>query len=176
MLERVSAGDLAPVGGPTPPSPGRSRNMAAIRRRDTKPELALRRALHARGLRFRVDHRLDLPTGRVRPDIVFTRWRVVVFVDGCYWHACPDHGRRPSVNGDYWGPKLERTSARDAANTAALRVAGWLVVRVWEHEDAAAAARRVTDSLVARQRGRVLRTKHARTASHAAEITVASSP
>src|SRR5690554_6022764 len=83
---------------PRASSPARSRNLAANRRTDTKPEVALRAALHARGRRFRKDLRLDLPGGRVRPDIVFTRYRVAVFVDGCFWHCCPEHGRMPTVN------------------------------------------------------------------------------
>ena len=84
--------------------------MRAIRRVDTKPELALRSALHRRGYRFRKDYRLDLDAGaRVRPDIAFTARRVAVFVDGCFWHACPEHGRDPAVNEWYWAPKLRRT-------------------------------------------------------------------
>lgn len=130
------AGRTEPVPqGEEATSPGRSRNMAAIRRRDTKPEKALRSALHALGYRFRVDHRLDLPAARVRPDLVFTRRRVAVFVDGCYWHGCPEHGRRPSIrNAEYWGPKLEGNVARDRRADHALIEAGWTVIRVWEHE------------------------------------------
>ncbi len=108
--------------------------MRAIRRANTKPELALRRALHRRGYRFRKDLRLDLAGGtRVRPDIAFTARRVAVFVDGCFWHACPEHGGKPSVNQAYWGPKLQRNVERDRAADAALAAAGWRVVRVWEH-------------------------------------------
>jgi len=94
--------------------------MAAIRRRDTKPELALRRALHGRGYRYRKDLRLDLDSGaRVRPDIVFTARRVAVFVDGCFWHCCPEHGTRPANNTWYWEPKLARNVERDRAADAA---------------------------------------------------------
>ncbi len=119
---------------PHPSSQGRSANMRAIRRANTKPELALRRALHRRGYRFRKDLRLDLAGGtRVRPDIAFTARRVAVFVDGCFWHACPEHGGKPSVNQAYWGPKLQRNVERDRAADAALAAAGWRVVRVWEH-------------------------------------------
>jgi DNA mismatch endonuclease, patch repair protein len=125
---------------PAASSPGRRRNMQAIRRSGTKPEVALRSALHRAGLRFRKDHRLDLPSGRVRPDIVFTRARVAIFVDGCFWHACPDHGREPTQNTTYWGPKLQRTVERDRRNTASLREAGWTVIRVWEHEGVDVAA------------------------------------
>ena len=119
---------------PTASSPGRSANMRAIRRTDTKPELALRQALHRMGYRFRKDYRLDLDGGaRVRPDIAFTARKVAIFVDGCFWHACPEHGSRPSVNQGYWTPKLARNVARDRAADAALELAGWQVIRLWEH-------------------------------------------
>ena len=107
--------------------------MRANRRSDTKPELALRRALHRRGYRFRKDYRLDLEGARVRPDIAFTARRVAVFVDGCFWHACPDHGSKPAANVWYWEPKLRRNVERDRAADAALAAAGWDVVRIWEH-------------------------------------------
>ncbi|RKN40372.1 very short patch repair endonuclease [Streptomyces hoynatensis] len=126
-----------------PPTPGRSRNMAAIKRRDTKPERAIRSLLHAAGKRYRVDVRLDLEGARPRPDILFTRAKVAVFVDGCFWHCCPEHGRQPGVNAGYWGPKLERNVARDRAADEALRAAGWTVVRVWEHEPRDEAAARI---------------------------------
>jgi DNA mismatch endonuclease, patch repair protein len=113
--------------------PGRAANMRGNRRSDTKPELALRAALHARGYRYRKDFRLDLPQRRVRPDIAFTRRKVAVFVDGCFWHACPDHGGRPKNNDWYWSPKLAKNVERDRAADAALAQAGWTVVRLWEH-------------------------------------------
>ena len=119
---------------PHPSSPGRSANMRANRRTDTKPEMALRRALHKLGYRYRKDYRLVLDSGRpVRPDIAFTARRVAVFVDGCFWHACPQHGRRPAVNDWYWTPKLTRNVERDRANDDALVIAGWSVIRLWEH-------------------------------------------
>jgi len=115
---------------PAPLNEGRSRNMQANRRRDTGPELALRSALHRLGYRYRCDLRIDLGMVKVRPDIVFTRRKVAVFVDGCFWHCCPEHGRQPGVNGWYWTPKLQRNRERDIRNTDA---AGWSVVRLWEH-------------------------------------------
>jgi DNA mismatch endonuclease, patch repair protein len=122
--------------------------MRAIRRADTKPELALRSALHRQGYRFRKDLRLDLGEGvRVRPDIAFTARRVAVFVDGCFWHACPDHGGQPSVNQSYWGPKLRRNVERDRTADAALTAAGWQVVRVWEHVPLADAVAEVITAL-----------------------------
>lgn len=121
--------------------------MRANRRTGTKPEITLRSALHARGLRFRKDLRLDLPGRRVRPDIVFTRRKLAVFVDGCFWHSCPEHGRQPGVNEWYWSPKLARNVERDGLVNAALSDAGWSVVRVWEHEPVEEAVRRVLIAL-----------------------------
>lgn len=117
-------------------TPGRSRNMAAIRRRDTNPEVRLRSALHRLGYRFRKDYSIRVEGKLIRPDIAFTKRRVAVFVDGCFWHSCPEHGRQPNVNGDYWSPKLEGNAKRDREQTAALQSAGWTVLRFWEHEDA----------------------------------------
>ena len=114
---------------PHPSSPGRSANMRANRRTDTKPELALRRALHKLGYRFRKDYRLDLDGGRrVRPDIAFTARRVAVFVDGCFWHACPQHGSKPRANDWYWTPKLRpqrRAGPRGGRDAGRGRLAAW---------------------------------------------------
>jgi DNA mismatch endonuclease (patch repair protein) len=129
--------------------------MRAIKRTGTKPELALRSALHRQGYRFRKDYRLDLASGtRVRPDIAFTARRVAVFVDGCFWHVCPEHGRDPSVNEWYWAPKLRRNMERDRAADAALAAAGWQVVRVWEHEPLDVAIAAVVAALGGRLTGR----------------------
>jgi len=114
-------------------SPGRSANMKGNRRTDTKPELALRSALHALGYRYRKDFRIDLPLRRVRPDIAFTKRKIAVFVDGCFWHACPEHGSQPRNNEWYWSPKLAKNVERDQAADTALIAAGWTVVRLWEH-------------------------------------------
>ena len=108
--------------------------MQANRRTGTKPEVALRSALHAAGYRFRKDFRIDAEGVRVRPDIVFTRRKVAVFVDGCFWHVCPEHGRQPTTNEWYWTPKLQRNLQRDSEVNYALESAGWTVVRVWEHQ------------------------------------------
>jgi DNA mismatch endonuclease (patch repair protein) len=124
--------------------------MRAIRRTDTKPEIALRSALHRAGYRFRKDLRFDAGGIKVRPDIVFTRQRVAVFVDGCFWHVCPDHGRQPTTNTSYWGPKLERNQERDRMATAALRSDGWIVIRIWEHIDLPAAVATVVGHLAPR--------------------------
>jgi DNA mismatch endonuclease (patch repair protein) len=121
--------------------------MEANRRKDTGPERLLRSQLHARGLRYRVDRPLVLDGRRVRPDLVFSRARVAVFVDGCFWHRCPAHATHPKANADYWQAKFDRNVTRDRADDAALRSAGWTVVRVWEHEDAVEAASRVQAAL-----------------------------
>jgi DNA mismatch endonuclease (patch repair protein) len=103
--------------------------MSRIRSTDTKPELALRKRLFAKGMRFRT--RLKLAG---KPDIAFTRARLAVFIDGCFWHGCPLHGTSPKSNSDYWNAKLQRNRERDRAIDAALAADGWEVVRYWEHE------------------------------------------
>jgi len=110
--------------------------MLGNKARDTKPELAVRRLLHAHGFRYRVNFR---PSREIRrtADIVFTRRRVAVFIDGCFWHGCPLHGTSPTANADYWGPKLARNVERDLETTALLTAAGWTVLRFWEHENPA---------------------------------------
>lgn len=117
--------------------------MRAIGRKDTKPELELRRLLHAAGRRYRIDFPIRTEMGLVRPDVAFTKARVAVFVDGCYWHGCPDHGRVPSVNSSYWGPKLARNAERDRLQAEALEAIGWRILRFWEHDDPDEAVRQV---------------------------------
>jgi DNA mismatch endonuclease (patch repair protein) len=118
---------------PAAANEGRSRNMRANKRADTKPETTLRKALHRLGYRYRKDLPIVLEGVRVRPDIVFTKRKVAVFVDGCFWHVCPQHGRQPTSNEWYWAPKLQRNMSRDQLVTEALEDAGWRVVRIWEH-------------------------------------------
>lgn len=105
----------------------------------TGPEISLRRELHRRGLRFRVNVK-GMPG---RPDIVFTRARIVVQVDGCFWHGCPDHGVAPKTNADWWKAKLEANRERDTSNDRLLTESGWIVIRAWEHEPPADIADRV---------------------------------
>jgi DNA mismatch endonuclease, patch repair protein len=111
--------------------------MQGNRRADTKPELALRSLLHRRGLRFRKDQRVDAAGTWVRPDVVFRRARVAVFVDGCYWHGCQQHKTLPKTNTDFWARKINRNVARDRVVDRALGDAGWRVLRFWEHDDPA---------------------------------------
>lgn len=101
--------------------------------RDTAPELLVRRQLHALGLRYRL-HRRPLSGVRRTADIVFSRARVAVFVDGCFWHGCPEHGTAPKTNAAWWATKLACNIERDAETDALLAAAGWTVIRIWEHE------------------------------------------
>lgn len=125
--------------------------MRRNKRADTGPELSVRRELHRRGLRFRKDLPLRLPGTTVRPDVVFTRARVAVFIDGCFWHCCPLHLTRPRANSWYWGPKLEANVTRDRLIDSLLSEAGWAVLRSWEHEDPSDVADRVIEALRERQ-------------------------
>ncbi|MBM7388015.1 DNA mismatch endonuclease (patch repair protein) [Clavibacter michiganensis] len=120
--------------------------MRSNRRRDTRPELSVRKILHARGLRYRVDHRV-VQESRSRADIAFTRQRIAVFIDGCFWHSCREHLHVPKANADYWIPKLARNVERDAEVTALLRRLGWTVLRFWEHEPAGEVADRIIASV-----------------------------
>ena len=126
---------------PPASSPGVTAQMKRMPRRDTRPELQLRRALHGLGLRFRVNYR-GLPG---TPDIAFTRARIAVFVDGCFWHRCPDPGVIPKANRQWWTDKLQATVDRDARKDSELKSAGWLPVHVWEHEDPDQAAERIDE-------------------------------
>jgi len=119
--------------------------MSAQRRRDTGPEIACRRALHARGLRYRVD--FPLPGMRRRGDIVFTRRKVIVFVDGCFWHHCPVHGTLPKRNRSWCAAKLGENVKRDGQTDRQLVDAGWTVIRIWEHESVEIAVERVVAAL-----------------------------
>jgi DNA mismatch endonuclease (patch repair protein) len=129
-----------------PVDEAKRRAMSRQRRRDTGPELAVRQRLHALGYRYRVDHR-PLPDLRARGDLVFTRARVVVFVDGCFWHRCPRHATSPRHNGEWWRAKLDANVARDRATDRRLADAGWRVVRIWEHEAPERAVAAVTAAL-----------------------------
>lgn len=124
--------------------------MQGNRGRDSRPELALRSALHRLGLRFR-KHTQPLVGLRCRADVVFPREKIAIFVDGCFWHSCPLHGNVPNDKGGYWTAKLERNVERDQRNNRALEEAGWLVLRFWEHDDPVAAATQVRAVLITRR-------------------------
>ncbi|MBT2365399.1 very short patch repair endonuclease [Streptomyces sp. ISL-10] len=125
-------------------------SMRANRSRDTGPELLLRRALHARGYRYRVASR-PLPELRRTADLVFSRAKVAVFVDGCFWHGCPIHHRLAKRNRDYWEEKIRKNRIRDEEVDEKLAAAGWLSIRIWEHENVASATSRVSEAVDSRR-------------------------
>jgi len=130
-------------------SPEARARMQSNKSRDTKPELALRSAVHARGLRYRVSAK-PLAGVRRTADLVFPRAKVAVFLDGCFWHGCPEHHTVASANAKFWADKVEGNRKRDRDTDGRLAEAGWVSVRIWEHEDAVEAARRVEEIVRAR--------------------------
>jgi DNA mismatch endonuclease (patch repair protein) len=127
---------------PLPSSESAKRRMANTRQRDTSAEMPIRRRLHAMGLRYRVDYPV-LSKPQRRADIVFTRAKVAVFVDGCFWHGCPLHGTWPKQNAAFWREKIETNMQRDRDTDDRLAAIGWNVVRIWEHETPDDAARTI---------------------------------
>ncbi|WP_392841065.1 very short patch repair endonuclease [Streptomyces sp. LN500] len=132
-------------------SAARRRNMQAIRSRDTKPERLIRRLVHATGLRYRVAAK-PLPDLRRTADMVFRTAKVAVFIDGCYWHGCPEHYVAPKTNPGYWSDKVARNMARDRDTDQRLTEAGWLVLRFWEHQDSDACALSIVNAVRERRR------------------------
>jgi len=159
-----------PLVPPSPPASSgavRKRMQRMSTKRDTRPELALRRELHRLGLRYRVDAAPLADQPRRRADVVFGAAKVAVFVDGCFWHGCPRHGNTPTSNSGYWTLKLQGNRQRDADTNAKLKAAGWRVVRVWEHEAPSAAAARVAKILWARAGGTAKLSDPTRKVGHA---------
>jgi len=134
-------------------SPRVRRSMQSNRGRDTALELRVRSALHRAGLRYRV-HVRPVPGLRCTADVLFPRDRVAIFIDGCFWHSCPEHATRPMTNEAWWNRKLTATRERDQRNTEVLLEAGWHVLRVWEHEDVADVVRDVELLLARARRGK----------------------
>jgi DNA mismatch endonuclease, patch repair protein len=132
-------------------SPTVRRVMQGNRSRDTKPEIAVRCAVHAMGMRYRIATR-PLPGVRRTADLVFRRAKVAVFVDGCFWHGCPKHHAPPKTNAGYWASKISGNRVRDRHTTALLKAAGWIVLRFWSHENPLSAAGRIVD-VVRRRNG-----------------------
>lgn len=132
------------------PAPEVSRRFASYPRRDTKPELALRRLLFGSGLRYRVQYPVP---GRPRRkiDIAFTRAKVAIFVDGCFWHGCDAHASIPSTNHDWWKAKIDHNRDRDRETDAILERSEWLVIRVWEHANFSEAAEFIEAEVVRRR-------------------------
>lgn len=127
---------------PKPSSESASRRMSATGQRDTSAELSIRCRLHALGLRYRVNHPVSSRPRRTA-DIVFTKVRLAVFVDGCFWHGCPDHGTWPKSNAEFWKQKIEANRIRDKETDDLLKAKEWTVIRVWEHEDPEVVVRRI---------------------------------
>jgi DNA mismatch endonuclease (patch repair protein) len=147
VLTRCKNGVVEPLEA----SPGVRSRMSRQKSRNTQIEMMLRRALHARGLRYRL-HKRPVPGVRREADIVFPSVRVAVFVDGCFWHGCPDHATWPKNNADFWRAKIEGNRRRDVDTDVRFADAGWCVVRVWEHEPVDLAALRVYDVVETRRR------------------------
>ena len=114
---------------------------------DTKPESDIARACFALGLRYRKD--VDIPEAKTRGDLVFKKHKLVVFIDGCFWHGCPRHYRTPKTRSEWWDSKIQRNKLRDAQKTRKLRRLGWKVVRVWEHVEPEKAAKRIVNKIKA---------------------------
>ena len=129
-------------------SPMAQRRMERQKRRDTAVEIAIRQRVHAMGLRFRVD-RAPMPPLRRRADLVFSSVKLAVFIDGCFWHGCPEHGTWPRANADWWRAKIETNKQRDCDTNRRLAEAGWEVLRIWEHEDPDDSANRIASSFAA---------------------------
>ena len=149
----VKLGGAVTVPYPVPGNEAATRVGQGNRRMNTKPELLIRSALHRRGLRYRKDLPIRVGEVRVRPDVVFTRPKVAVFIDGCFWHRCPDHATTPQRNLEYWLPKLQANVDRDQRVQVALVSEGWAVVRVWEHEVVGEAVDRIAWVVRWRQTG-----------------------
>ena len=134
MSRKTKESDPSRIAKPTPSSKAASNRMRSAKPRDTAPEKALRRALHRKGLRFRVDEKPVSGLNR-KADIVFRSAKVAVFVDGCFWHDYPIHGTQAKANAEFWAWKIKQNQERDIDTNNRLEAAGWIVIRVWEHED-----------------------------------------
>ncbi len=131
---------------PPPLDDGVHDRMSVQKTRNTDPELAIRSELHRRGLRYRV-HQRPLASLRREADLVIRKYKLALFVDGCFWHGCPEHGTWPRNNAEFWRSKIEKNIERDRDTDSALDRAGWTVIRSWEHEDAAEVAERVMQAV-----------------------------
>jgi DNA mismatch endonuclease (patch repair protein) len=136
---------------PYPSSPNVTSVMRANKRADTKPEVSIRSYLHRLGLRFRKDMPIKTEMRTCRPDIIFTKQKVVIFVDGCFWHSCPLHGHAPKANEFYWKKKLKRNVERDGLDTKSLTEEGWIVIRIWEHIGVDKAVKQIVAQLKKKQ-------------------------
>ncbi|MFG2815168.1 very short patch repair endonuclease [Streptomyces sp. NPDC048410] len=151
--EAADDGNWVPPVGSWASSAARRRNMQAIRSRDTTPERLVRSLVHAQGIRYRVAAR-PLPNLRRTADLVFRPAKLAVFIDGCYWHGCPEHYVPPKTNSGYWSEKVARNMARDRDTDDQLRTAGWTVLRFWEHDPAEECALKITATVSRLRDGR----------------------
>jgi DNA mismatch endonuclease (patch repair protein) len=152
-VQKPEADELwSPPEGSWASSAANRKSMQGNKSRDTKPELAIRRILHSSGLRYRVAC-APSKTLRRRADVVFGPSKVAVFIDGCYWHGCPEHYVPPKTNPGYWSPKIAGNVARDRETDASLAAEGWLVLRFWAHEDPAGCAARIREAVIGRRSG-----------------------
>lgn len=145
----------------TPSSPGVSARMSRQASKDTGVELAVRRLLHASGMRYRVEYPVPgMPRRRI--DVAFTKTKVAVLIDGCFWHGCPEHATQPKANAEWWRTKLDRNMARDLETTEHLTAEGWTVLRFWEHTPAEKVAATVCAAVDRKNRDRDKRLRRAR--------------
>ena len=133
-------------------NPAVRRVMQGNRSRDTRPELAVRTIVHARGLRY-VVHGRPIPELRRTADLMFPRMKIAVFIDGCFWHGCPEHHKTPKANATYWSAKVERNKHRDLDTTVRLSTAGWSVLRFWSHEDPVYVAEKIQQAVLRAREG-----------------------
>ena len=152
-MVRATLGPVDPGPAPPPSSPATALTMRRNRRRDTAPELAVRRALHGAGLRFLVDVPVPGCGRRRRADVLLRGARIALYIDGCFWHSCPVHLHLPKANREWWTRKLASVVDRDRDTDVRVRSAGWLPLRVWEHEPVDDVVARVRDAVAARVRG-----------------------
>lgn len=147
MQKEQKAASNERISKPTASSEAALARMKAAKPRDTAPEKALRSALHRKGLRFRIDEK---PIGSLnrKADIVFRSARVAIFVDGCFWHGCPNHRTQAKANTEFWAWKIKQNQERDLDTTTRLETAGWIVIRVWEHEDPEEVSKKIYDIVV----------------------------
>lgn len=150
MTRRQRAASNERIPKPVPSSEAALARMKAAKPRNTAPEKALRSALHRMGLRFRL-YEKPVETLNRKADIVFRSAKVAIFVDGCFWHGCPIHGTQAKANAEFWAQKIKQNQERDLDTTSRLEAAGWIVIRVWEHEDPEEVSQKIYDIVVERK-------------------------
>jgi DNA mismatch endonuclease (patch repair protein) len=153
MLSKTKAAGNKRIAKPAPSSDAALHRMKAAKPRDTAPEKALRSKLHKKGLRYQVDVKPVRDLNR-KADILFRSAKVAVFVDGCFWHGCPIHGTQAKANAEFWKNKIKQNQKRDADTTKQLKIAGWRIIRIWEHENSIKASEKIYNIIRKRQKTR----------------------